>query len=111
MSSAREDGHAAELRALASLARLDVSCVVGLHAIKELLAALGVLDVLDTDVNPLLDITVANNLVHDHTNCMGSDVVNNASAAMVVLVGHALLLCSIGLNIDNVANTVGNKVS
>ena len=38
---------------------------------------------------------------------MGLDEINRP---MVVLTGHALLLCSIGLDVDDVANTVVDQV-
>lgn len=36
---------------------------------------------LDPDVYPLLDVTVANDLVDDNTNGTGSDIVDNPSSA------------------------------
>jgi len=46
----------------------DMSIVVGLHSVQELLTALGVTNVLNTEVHSLLEVAVADNLVNDNTN-------------------------------------------
>lgn len=104
--------------------------VVPLDTVKEFLPALGVPDVLNTDIHPLLDVAVADNLVDDDTDSTRSHVVDDTSPAngvltivsertvslrgphepMVVFVGHALLLRGIRLDVDNVTNAVGREV-
>ena len=61
--------------------RLNVRLVVPLDAVEELLPALRVPDVLNTDVDPLLDVTVADNLVDDNANGAGSNIVDDTSPA------------------------------
>ncbi len=53
--------------------------VVGLDTVKELLPALRLPDVLNTDVNALLDVAVADDLVDDDTNSARGHVVDDAS--------------------------------
>jgi hypothetical protein len=97
----REDGHAAEKGTLCAgivsldageegrsggrrttgLLRLDVRQVVSLDTVEELLTALRVLDVLETDVHALLDVAVAHDLVHNDADSVWCDVVDNAGAA------------------------------
>jgi hypothetical protein len=62
----------------------NVRFVIGLHAVKELLPALGVPDVLNADVDTLLDVPVANNLVDDDTNGMRGNIVHNARPAKFI---------------------------
>ena len=63
------------------LLRVYTNLAVLFHALKELLAALRMTNVLNTDVHALFNVAVADNLVDNHTNGVRSDVVYNASSA------------------------------
>lgn len=56
--------------------------MVVLDAVEELLATLGVPDVLNTDVDPLLDVAVAHDLVDDDADGVGCNVVDNTGTAI-----------------------------
>jgi hypothetical protein len=68
-------------------------------------------DVLDADVNTLLDVTIADDFVNNDTNSVRGNIVYDASTTVVELVGHALLLCRIGLDVDDVSDTIVYKKS
>lgn len=70
-----------------------------LHTLKEVLSALGVLDVLNTDVDAFGDDPSADSLVDNHTKSVSCDVVHTASLAVVHFVRHTLLYCTVALQI------------
>jgi hypothetical protein len=55
---------------------------IGLDTVQELLATLGVLDMLNTEVNTLLHITVTDLLVDNNTNRGLGDVKDDTSATI-----------------------------
>ena len=108
--------------------------VVLLHAVEERLAAARVPDVLDAHVHPFLDVPVPDDLVDDDAHRSWCDVVHDPGSSffvfakfvvnvqnfsetterhtpMVEFVGHALLLCRVGFDVDDVAHTVVDEES
>jgi len=89
---------------------LLLECIL-LDTAQEIVPALGVLDVLDADVNALLEVAVANTLVNDYTDGGFCYVVNDTCTAVVELVGHTLLDSTVDFYINDIANLVCLEVS
>ncbi|GAO50350.1 hypothetical protein G7K_4477-t1 [Saitoella complicata NRRL Y-17804] len=83
---------------------------VQLDTLDEVLAGTGVLDVLNADVDTLLHVAVADNLVADNTDGGLGDVVDDTSLTVVVLVGHTLLDGTVHDNVNDVSDLVGLHV-
>ena len=74
------------------------------------ITALGVLDVFNSEVDTLLHVSVSNDLVNDDTNRGRGNVVNDTGSTVVVLVRHTLLLSGVGLDVDDISNSVDLQV-
>jgi hypothetical protein len=57
------------------------------NSVQELLPALGVLDVLDPQVDTLLHVSTVDDLVADNTDTSGRDVVDDTGLSVVEFVG------------------------
>mmetsp|Transcript_2408 Transcript_2408/g.3870 ORF Transcript_2408/g.3870 Transcript_2408/m.3870 type:complete len:205 (-) Transcript_2408:4-618(-) len=90
----------------ARLTGLDLGSLVLLDASENLRTALRRLHVLQSDVNLLLHNSPVDELVHTYSHSTLGDVEDNASSAMVELVGHTLVLGRVGENIDVITHLV-----
>ena len=77
LSSVSHRGSNRKQARTAGLLCLDVSIVVSLHPVQEFLSARRVSDVLDTEVHPLLDVSVSNDLVNDDSDRRRGNVVDD----------------------------------
>lgn len=59
----------------------DMGIMVALHSVQEFLTAFGVSDVLGTDVDALLDVSISNDFVHNDTDGIWSYIIYDSSAA------------------------------
>ena len=75
----RNENYGGPMALTALRLRSGVQIVVALHTVEELLPALRVPDVLNPEVDTLLDVTVADNLVDDDSDSAGGNVVDDAS--------------------------------
>jgi len=79
---------------------------VFLDAVDEFFSRARVGDVFDTDVDALLHVTVSDSLVNDNTNSGFGHVIDHSGLAVVDFVGHTLLDCAVGFDIDDVTDSV-----
>lgn len=85
-------GLALEVEGDALLTSLDLLLGVLLHTLDEVLTGARVLNVLDADVDALLHVPVADDLVQEHADGRLGHVVDDAGLAVVDLMGHTILL-------------------
>ena len=70
----------------------------------------GLLQVLNADVDLLLNNAGVDTLVEQNTDGTGSDVPDNTSLSVVVLVGHTLVNLTGGLHVDDVSYVEGAQI-
>ena len=95
---------------LTALLGSELLVLVLLDALQEVLTALGLLHMLDANVDSLLHDTVSDLLVDFHTNGTGGNTPDDAGSTVVELVGHTLLDGGVGNNINVVSNLEGGHV-
>lgn len=83
---------------------------VGLDSVQELLTTSRVLDVFNSQVDSLFEVSVADNLVDDNTDGGLGNVVNDTGLTVVVFVWHTLLDGTVGLDINDVTDLVDLQV-
>lgn len=84
---------APETRVLTSLLlSLPLKSSVPLNSGNELLSALGVLDVLDSEVDPLLEVSVSDDLEADDSDSSGRDVVDDTGLSVVELLLEVVVM-------------------
>jgi len=77
--------------------------LVQLDSVEELLSAARVLDVLDTDVDPLRKNSLFDSLVDDDAEGVLRHIVDNTGPAVIHLVWHTFLHCTITTYVDYVS--------
>ena len=95
---------------LARCLGLSLPDLVGVDSVKEILPALGVLDVLNTDVDSLGEDLATDTFVHNDSDCSLGHVEDTSSLSVVGLVGHTLLEGTATLNVNNISNLVKLEV-
>jgi hypothetical protein len=107
----------------ALILRLLLKLGVGLDSADELFSRSGQGNVLDSEVDSLLDVSVLDLLIDDDTDCALGDIVDNTGLSVVDLgkgsascdkernlsnhlVWHALLNSSVGLDINDVSDSI-----
>jgi len=88
------------------LLRLLPEPLVLLDALKEVIPALGMAQVLDAHVDSLGDDASSHPLVHDHSQGMRRHVKHTAGLAVIDLVRHTLLYGAVSLDVHDIANLV-----
>jgi hypothetical protein len=85
---------------------LPLSCVI-LHSGQELVSGSRMCDVFDSDVDSLLDVSVADLLVDDDADGGFGHVVDYTGFAVVDFEWHALLDGTVDSDVDDVTDPVG----
>jgi hypothetical protein len=94
VSLTRSNGLTLDLNNGAAGLGLTLGLGVSLDSAEEVLTRSGLRDVLDSDVDSLLDVSVLDLLVDDDTDSGLGDVVDDTSLSMVDLEGHTAIVVS-----------------
>jgi len=92
------------------LSGFSLSLVVLSDSVQEIFSASGLLDMLDSDMDSLLQLSVTDDFVDDNTDGSGSDIENLSGLSMIEFVGHTTLMRGISDNIDEVTSSVAHQV-
>ena len=64
----------------------------------------------DSYIDALCDDTISDSFVHNDSQCVGRNIKDSSSPAMIVLVWHALLEGTIAFDVDQVSPFVDSKI-
>merc|ERR1712180_217020 len=85
--------------------------LVFFHTPKEIISTFGMFDMFNSEIDSFRDDSVSQLLVDNNSHSSSSHIENSTCFAMVILVRHSLMDCSITLDIYNITNFVGLQVS
>jgi hypothetical protein len=94
-----------------SLTRLKKSRVRNMFVDVRTITTSRVSNMFNTYMQSLFNISVSNNLLHQHTDCTFRDVEHDTCLSMVVFVWQSLLLSRVTHNINDVSNFVCFKLN
>ncbi len=97
-------------RLLLELAGLSLNLLVGHNALQKVFAGVGLLDMLDAHRDALGQNAVTNGLVDNDAEGALGHVEDASGAAVVELVGHALVDGRVGSNVDQIAHLVVHQI-
>lgn len=98
-------GLSLQLHTLALLLGFLPLAGVLLHSVQELFSRSGMCNVLDSDVDSLLDVSIADLFVNDDTNGGFGNVVDYTGLAVVDLERHTFLHGTVHLDVNDIANS------
>ena len=104
------DGVTLQVNLLATLTSSLLGSLVGFDTGDDLLLALGLADVLDTNMDTLLKDASVDILVHTNTDGRLGNIEDDTGTSVVVLVGHTLMDTGVGENINVIADLHGKHV-
>jgi hypothetical protein len=105
-----KNGGTLQINLDSSLGGIDLSGFVVDLALQDFLLALGLSDVLNTNMDTLFENSSIDKLVDTNTDGTLGDVENNSGSSVVSLVGHTLMNSRIGEDINVVTDLDGHQV-
>ena len=88
---------------------LGLELVIDSDPLEESLSTGGLLEMLDSDVDPLFDDSASDLLVDDDSDGPGVYVEDSSGSSVVPFVGHTLVLGTVNNDIDNISDFVASQ--